>query len=732
MSEAGKVTDAHRRRRAVVYVRQSTLGQVERNTESAARQYALRDRAVELGWRSEAVVVVDEDTGRSGGSTAGRFGFRELVAEVGLGQVGIVLALEVSRFARRSADWHQLLDLCALTGTLIADADGVYSPASFNDRLLLGLKGTMSEAELHLIRARLDGGLRNKAERGELRLALPVGLDRGEDGRIVLSPDEQVRHAIARVFALWRRVGSARQVVSELVGEGQQLPRRTVGERRVRWTRASYGAVHDLLTNPAYAGAFVFGRTRQDKRLDEQGEIRVRTVELPIEQWSVCLPEHHPGYVSWPEYLATRERLRANVRPRGEGGGAAREGAALLQGLLRCGRCGRRMQVAYSGRGGRVPRYACIRGRDLHATGQTCQTLGGVRLDRAVAAAFLEAVTPAGVAASASAIGELEDQHQARLAGQRLAVERAAFETERARRQFDACEPEHRLVARTLEGRLEQALAASERERGKLTALEQARPAPLTDDERRALARLARDLPTLWDASTTSDRDRKELLRTLIREVIVTVAGPEARADVEIAWEGGARTELRLRLNRRGPERRRTDEDTVELIRRLAAEHPDRQIAAILSKQGRRTGTGLAFTEARVRATRQRADIPAAPPPDLNSQLVSIHRAASELGVSTATVRRWLRDGLLPGEQTAPDAPWRIRLTDEVRARFVPDIPDGFVALEEAARRLGVARQTVLHQVQRGQRRAIEVTQGRRRGLRIDVRDADAGLFDHP
>src|SRR5215213_86980 len=467
MSEPGKVTDVHRRRRAVVYVRQSTLGQVERNTESGARKHALRDRAVELGWPREAVAVVDEDTGRSGASAAGRLGFKELVAEVGLGNVGVVLALEVSRLARSSADWHQLLDLCALTATLIADSDGVYSPADFNDRLLLGLKGTMSEAELHLIRARLDGGLRNKAQRGELRMHLPVGFDRDEDGRIVLSADEQVRHVIARVFALWRQVGSARQVVSELVGEGQQLPRRTVGERRVRWTRASYGAVHDFLTNPAYAGAFVFGRTRQDKRLDEQGEIRVRTVELPIEQWSVCLPKHHPGYVSWPEYLATRERLRANVRPRGEGGGAAREGAALLQGLLRCGRCGRRMQVAYSGRGGRVPRYACIRGRDLHATGQTCQTLGGVRLDRAVAAAFLEAVTPAGVAASASAIGE----------------------------------PEHRLVARTLEHRLEDALAATEREHGKLAALEQARPAPLTDHERRALARVARDLPTLWNAS---------------------------------------------------------------------------------------------------------------------------------------------------------------------------------------------------------------------------------------
>src|SRR5213083_783259 len=237
MSERGKVTEQHRRRRAVVYVRQSTLHQVERNVESSARQYALRERAIELGWPAGSVSIVDEDTGRSGASTDGRIGFKELVAEVGLGHVGLVLALEVSRFARSSADWHQLLDLCALTGTLIADADGVYSPAEFNDRLLLGLKGTMSEAELHLIRARLDGGLRNKAERGELRLALPVGLQRDADERIVLSPDEQVRQAIARVFSLWRRLGSARQVVLELVAEGQQLPCRTVGQRRIRWAR---------------------------------------------------------------------------------------------------------------------------------------------------------------------------------------------------------------------------------------------------------------------------------------------------------------------------------------------------------------------------------------------------------------------------------------------------------------------------------------------------------------
>jgi DNA invertase Pin-like site-specific DNA recombinase len=394
MSDRAKITETQRRRRAVVYVRQSTLHQVGRNTESAARQYALRERAVELGWPAAAVTVVDEDTGQSGASADGRLGFKELVAEVGLGHVGIVLALEVSRFARSSADWHRLLDLCALTATLIADADGVYSPADFNDRLLLGLKGTMSEAELHLIRARLDGGLRNKAKRGELRLALPVGLDRDEDDRIVLCPDEEVRHAILRVFALWRQLGSARQVVMELVADGQKLPRRTVGQRRIRWARPSYGAVHDFLTNPAYAGTFAFGKKRQQKRVDADGQIRVKTIELPVEQWSVCLPEHHPGYVSWDEYLATRARLRANVRPRGEGGGAAGHGNALLQGLIRCGRCGRRMQVAYSGTNGNVPRYLCSAGHVTHATGRICGSLGGTRLDRAVTDAFLEPSPP--------------------------------------------------------------------------------------------------------------------------------------------------------------------------------------------------------------------------------------------------------------------------------------------------------------------------------------------------
>ncbi|MCA1700668.1 MAG: recombinase zinc beta ribbon domain-containing protein, partial [Actinobacteria bacterium] len=499
---------------------------------------------------------------------------------------------------------------------------------------------------------------------------------------------------------------------------------------RVRWARASYGAVHDFLTNPAYAGAFVFGRTRTDKHLDAQGRVRRRTVELPIEQWSVCIPEHHSGYVSWNDYLATRERLRSNVIRRGEGGGPAREGVGLLQGIVRCGQCGRRMQVAYSGNDGRVPRYACVRAHHLHGTDHACQSLGGQRLEKAIAAAFLDAITPAGIRASAQAIEELERQHEERLAGQRLAVERAEFETGRARRQFDSCEPEHRLVARTLEARLETALGELERERRKLAELECRRPEPLTSTERQALARVARDLPRLWNAPTTTPRDRKELLRSLISEVVVTVREDPRRAEIEIAWEGGARTDLQVALVRRGTKSTCTPEGTVELIRALAAHHPDRQIAAILNKQGRRTGTGLLFTEPRVKHVRQRNQIPAAPPPDPASDLFTIEQAAMQLGVTHGTIYRWLKAGLLPGEQTTPHAPWRIRLTDEIRARFVADVPDGYVPLDAAAKALGVARQTVLHKVQRGELAAIQVTQGRRKGLRIQVSGGTIGLLE--
>jgi excisionase family DNA binding protein len=370
-----------------------------------------------------------------------------------------------------------------------------------------------------------------------------------------------------------------------------------------------------------------------------------------------------------------------------------------------------------------------VRAHHLHGSAHACQSLGGLRLEKAIAKAFLEAVTPAGIRACTQAVEELEQAHEQRLAGQRLAVERAQYEAGRAQRQYDACEPENRLVARTLEGRLEQTLGDLESERRKLAELESRRPEPLTAAERQALGRIAGDLPRLWAAETTTDRDRKELLRTLISEIVVTVTEQPRRAEVEICWEGGARTQLAVPLIHHGVESTRTPEDTVDLVRRLAAHTSDSQIAAILNKQGRRTGTGLPFTNPRVKHIRHKHGIPAARPAT-DSNLYTIQQAAVQLGVNHTTIYRWLRAGLLPGEQTTPHAPWRIRLTDEIRARFVPEVPDGYVPLDEAAKRLGCARQTVLHKVQRGELDAVQVVSGRRKGLRIQVNVAATGLFD--
>jgi len=450
MAEQMKLRPTHLKRQSWVYVRQSTMTQVREHTESLEAQYELVDRAEALGWAPDMIRVVDEDLGRSGAEASARSGFQSLVAAVGLGQVGLVLGKEVSRLARRNADWYHLLDLCALTDTLIADTDGLYHPGDYNDRLVLGLKGTMSEAELHLLRSRLDAGLRHKAAKGELRQGLPVGLDYDADDRVMLTPDEAVAEAIATVFRRFAELGSARQVLLSMRADGLLLPRRSAGTTRIRWAEATYPAIHDFLTNPAYAGAFVFGRNKLRRHVDESGKVVTSHHEVPIEDWEVCIPDHHPGYVNWDTYLANRATLRANWRsPVGEAGGALREGPALLQGLVRCGRCGRKMMIGYSGVGSQC-RYVCAQGLRIYGTTRTCQSIGGRHIDATVANEVFALLEPASVAATAAALSEAEAHHRGRLRAFELGVERARFEAERARRQFDAVEPENRLVARNL------------------------------------------------------------------------------------------------------------------------------------------------------------------------------------------------------------------------------------------------------------------------------------------
>jgi excisionase family DNA binding protein len=728
-----KITAAQLERRAAIYVRQSTPGQVATNAESRRRQYALVERAAELGWARDQVVVIDDDLGVSGAGVE-RAGFERLVAEVGLGQVGIVLGLEASRLARNNRDWYRLLDLCGVVDTLIGDADGVYHPGQFNDRLLLGLKGTMSEAELHLIRSRLAGGLWEKARRGELVVHLPVGYDHDATGRVVVTPDEAVRATIALVFAKFAELGSARQVVARLAEAGVPLPHRRCGKDQVSWRPATFAAVHRILTNPTYAGIYAYGRSKLERRIDERGRATARQRPRAPGDWEVNIEDHHEGFITPTVWRANLERLRSNWRARaGEAGGAVREGPALLQGLLRCGRCGRKLQVAYAGTGGSVRRYACHQAHRLHGTEHSCQSLGGKRLDDTVVAAVLQALAPAGLQATLAALDECETAWAAERAQRELLVEQARFEAERARRQFDRVEPENRLVARSLERAWEEHLGELARRQDDLARFTASRPTPLQAEERRWLETAGADLAAIWDAPTTSDRDRKQLLRCLVSEVVVTVDRARAVADLTVVWVGGATSALSSKLNHSGGHRHATTAEVIELVRRLAVHYDDTQIAFTLNAKRLRTGKGNSFTARRVAHLRAHHHIlgpdPAVTPAREDPAWLNVTAAAATLGVSPDTVRRWAREGFVEAIQVTPHAPWRIHVTDELRAQIVPDAPPHWVGLAEAATRLGRSRQTILQWVQSGRLRAVQVTSGKRKGLRIEVTSADAGLF---
>ena len=461
-----KVTASHLRRIAVIYVRQSTLAQVERNTESTARQYDLVTRAQRLGWPRSAVRVIDEDLGLSGASTAGRSGFAELAAQVGLGQIGLVLSLECSRLARNNADWYRLLDLAGMTDTLIADADGIYHPAMFNDRLLLGMKGTMSEAELHILRARLDGGIRNKAARGQLRRGVAVGLIWGEaDGEILMHPDEAVTGVITLIFEQFVTSGSVRGVWLHLRDQGLKFPLQrnghVTGTEDLTWVEPTYHAVHNVLTHPGYAGAYTFGRSRQEKYVGDDGVLRVRRRVLPQDQWEVLLKDHHPGFIDWDTYQANQTRIGSNIRPMAHqpGTGAVREGCALLQGLATCGVCGRKLAVYYDGPTKATPGYYCTgTGQLVEGRGTRHLRVGGVAIDTAVTAAFLAALAPSALQACLAAAQQLEDGYDTALDQWRRQLDQARYAATRAERRYRAVDPENRLVARGLEAAWEKAL----------------------------------------------------------------------------------------------------------------------------------------------------------------------------------------------------------------------------------------------------------------------------------
>ena len=631
-----KITSSHLDRLAVVYLRQSTPAQVRLNVRSTERQYAIAGEAARLGWESERIVVIDGDLGVSGRDTHARESYKQLVARVCLGEVGAIFGLEVSRLARNNADLLRLLEFCALTDTLVLDTDGIYDLQDFNDRLLLGLKAQMSEAELHVMAGRLQGAKRAAAERGELRFGLPVGYVYDEEGQTIIDPDEEVQAAIGDVFAAFVETGSAYAVLGAFTD--RRFPKRAWGGAwagELRWGVLSHSRVVRMLQNPCYAGAYVFGRCRSRRVVRPDGTITTATVELPRSEWPVLIRDHHPGYISWDTYLANEQRLAKNHTRQGQR--PPREGTALCQGIVRCGACGQAMSVQYRAKGAH---YDCSASRLNHVQTPGCRSVKAAGVDALVARRLLEALTPEEIAVALAAADEIADRRARSDRALELRVERARYDAARAERAFHACEPENRLVARSLETRWETKLRELADAEAELA--EQTKPAP--EPSRDQLEALARELPKLWAADSTAHRDRKRLLRAMIADVTLT-SQPDSRAlQVGIRWRSGASEQHTVHRPPKPADAKRTPSHVIELIQRLAPDHTNTQIAEQLDRAGLRTSTGLPFDEKAIRWLRWRYRIGPSQPRD--GELTVTH-VAERFGISDGTVYAWITTGKL-------------------------------------------------------------------------------------
>jgi DNA invertase Pin-like site-specific DNA recombinase len=668
-----KIEPHHLRLRAVVYVRQSTPRQVLVNQESTRRQYQLADRARQMGWAAPQVEIIDEDLGLSGAGSHARTGFQRLVAAIGLGEVGLVLVTEVSRLSRRNSDWHRVIELCAVFRTLIADEDGVYSAQDPNDRLLLGVKGTLFAAELHILHARMRGNLLNKARRGELALRLPVGYRRLGDGTVVLDPDDEVRETLALIFERFALLRNARAVHRHFAERALKMPRllqQGAEAGRIVWVRPTYQMIQQVLTSPVYAGVFVYGRRKREVGPGDPPLVAER--RRPVEEWDIVVPGVYPAYVSHDQFLLNQRHLQDNLYNfAAKGRGAPREGRALLQGLVVCGRCGRRMSVSH---GSRYLRYQCRRAQIDYGT-PLCQAFPAARLDHAAGELFLEAVRPAAIETTLAALAVLERERQALDRHWRLRIERARYEAQRAQRQYDAIEPENRLVARSLETRWDTALRVLEQLEQEYAVARRTELLPLDEAERRAVRDLAEDLPALWRAATTTDVDRKRLLRLVVTEVVLTVDAERRRAEATIVWSGGATTRHEVRRPPPGWHGR-TEPAVIARLRELARHCPDHQVAARLNTEGLRTRTGKAWTYARVYSVRRQHGIATACPLHTRETarradgLMPVTAAARRLAVSPSLVHVWVRHGVLAHDQRRSASRVWVRLSEGDLARL--------------------------------------------------------------
>lgn len=658
-----KLTPDHLGRGAYVYIRQSSADQLLHNHESRRRQYALADRARTLGFAD--VVVIDDDLGRSGGGIS-RPGFERLLAVICEGKVGAVLAIEASRLARNGRDWHTLIEFCGLVGTLIIDEDGIYEPRHPNDRLLLGMKGTMSELELSILRQRSLEALKQKARRGELFLTVAIGYVKVRHNRIDKDPDQRIQSALGLVFRKFAEVQSIRQVHLWLRQERIDLPAVNYSVehgRSIVWKPPVYNTVHHILTNPIYGGAYVFGRTGSRTTLENGRKRVVRGFRKARDEWEVLLLDHHDGYLSWTEYERNQRLIADNANGTSfMARGAVRRGEMLLAGMLRCGHCGRKLHVAYSGTKGDVGRYHC-RGALLNHGTEPCISFGSLRVDQAVSAEIIRLLQPLGIEAAIQAIetqrNDAGEQHRQTA----MALEQARFEAAHAQRQYDAVDPDNRLVAGELERRWNDALGQVRDLEEQLDKLAKRQPTELSDDERQALMRLGTDLEVAWNHPGATTVTRKRIVRTVLSEIVAKVE--DGQIHLVLHWQGGDHTELRVKKNRTGQHRWALDGETKALIQGLARMMPDRAIAALLNRAGRRTGRQNSWTQSRVTSFRSSHGIAVYRDGECAERgEMTLKEAAALLEISPMSVLRLIQTGTLPAEQLCKGAPWVIKRVD--------------------------------------------------------------------
>lgn len=659
-----KIMPEHLARAAFVYVRQSTAYQVLNNLESQRRQYGLVDRARQLGWAE--VQIVDDDLGRSGGGTA-RPGFEKLLAAICEGRVGAVVSLEASRLARNGRDWHTLLEFCGLVGTLIVDEEAIYDPRSPNDRLLLGMKGTMSEMEISVFRQRSVEAMRQKARRGELHLTVAVGYAKTEDNRIEKDPDRRVRDAILLVFRKFSELQSVRQVLLWLRQENVLVPAalQVRGKRSIEWKVPVYPTLHHILTNPVYAGSYAYGR-RATRVMIEGGRKRIIRDNLrrDSKQWDVLIHDHHAGYITWLEFERNQHLIADNANGKSYmGRGSIRRGEALLPGLFRCARCGRRLHIQYTGKGGNTQRYACKGAFSANAA-NNCIGFGGMRVDRVVAQEVLDRLQPLGIEAALAAMESQSEQQCDKHQQMENAIQQAQYEVARARRQYDAVDPDNRLVAGELERRWNDKLVQLHELEIQLEGLNQANQTPtVTAQDRARLLILGKDLAKAWSSPGASIETRKKIIRLLVREIIVDVVDDSLA--LVIHWQGGDHTEMTVKKNKIGQTRWTVDADVVDLVRVLARQLPDMAIAAILNRSGKLTGRGATWTRTHVRGLRSTNGIPVYREGERAERgEATLDEAADILKVSRATAYRMVTNGVLPAQQLCTGAPWIIQRAD--------------------------------------------------------------------